>query len=186
METLQLELLRCPVGEEVLFRLANSSIYVSKHTVILPVRIMNTMHEKLLTLRVIEAASFLMIFGMPWLRRHCPKLYFDTMQVQMSCIENGRCFPARIDSDSSQQDELNSTTTASNNIALNDSSRATQIVASTIMENPALPPTLEPTADPFFGHTLSITLQLPPIDFVCTVYYILAGSQSFKIKKFLF
>lgn len=59
VDKLQLEYFSCPEGEEILFRLANNTtVYVSSLTAIVPIRIANTMHEELLTLRVIETASF--------------------------------------------------------------------------------------------------------------------------------
>ncbi|KAL9537783.1 hypothetical protein MBANPS3_011467 [Mucor bainieri] len=85
VDNLRLDSTECPQGEGVLFRLANNTV------------IANPMHEELLTLRIIETASFSLIFGMPWLRRHCPRIHFDKLQVEMNRLTTGRGLPVRYD-----------------------------------------------------------------------------------------
>ncbi|CEP12795.1 hypothetical protein [Parasitella parasitica] len=119
-----LDIENCAPGEEMFFRLANNTVYTSRSTTTITLRLDNTMHGETITLRVIDGASFSIILCMPWLRRHNPTLHFDTMTIEMHCLHKGRCFPVRRDDEedemtlSSQAASGSSTTQTSPNSTL--------------------------------------------------------------------
>ncbi|KAI8636941.1 hypothetical protein BD408DRAFT_459117 [Parasitella parasitica] len=58
VQRLNLEVEHNAPGEEMFFRLANNSVYVSRTTTTITLRLDNSMHEEVITLRIIEGASF--------------------------------------------------------------------------------------------------------------------------------
>ncbi|CEP11773.1 hypothetical protein [Parasitella parasitica] len=89
VQEFNLEVELCAPGEEMFLRLANNTVYNSRSTITITLRLDNTMHEEIITLRVIDGASFSIILGMPWLRRHNPTLQFDTMTIEMNTSAQG-------------------------------------------------------------------------------------------------
>lgn len=75
-------------------------------TAIVPLRIADTFYEELLTMKVIETASFSLIFGMPWLRRQYPtNVDFSTLRVTTTCLANARCIPVCFDQATTDTDD---------------------------------------------------------------------------------
>lgn len=68
---------------------------------------------------------------MPWLRRHCQQLHFDTLQVEMKCLTTARCIlVALFENNLSDTDnESDNTTDPSHTVVID-----------------------MPNEDPFFGH----------------------------------
>ncbi|KAL7332780.1 hypothetical protein PS15p_201779 [Mucor circinelloides] len=129
-------------------------------------------------MRVIEMSSFSVILGMPWLRRHCPTLNFDTMQITMNCLLSTRCIPVRyedVQTVDSADDLSDATSPGLQQELFPTSSPPAYSITNEPSGSDAMPrmvataydpPIMEPSVDTYYEHQSTYnqedTIHLPP------------------------
>lgn len=72
VDLLELPITMFEPGNEIKYYLADDTVYTSRATVTIHLKLHNTQHKETITLRILETSSFPIILGLSWFQLHNP------------------------------------------------------------------------------------------------------------------